>query len=82
MKCPDCNADLVQKKRDGVEMDVCQSCQGMWLTRQELNELEDEVFDFGDQRKGQPHACFHPLHPHVSSMRKPNEKISVPVLRP
>lgn len=52
MKCPNCDADLTQKKRDGVEMEVCPSCQGMWLTRQELNTLEDEVFDFGDDEKG------------------------------
>ena len=52
MKCPGCNAELVQKKRDGVEMEICPSCQGMWLTRQELTELEDEAFDFGDDEKG------------------------------
>ena len=52
MKCPDCNAELVQKTRDGVEMEVCPSCQGMWLSRQELAELEDEVFNFGDDEKG------------------------------
>jgi len=52
MKCPDCDVELAQKKRDGVEMEVCSSCQGMWLTRQELTELEDEVFDFGDDEKG------------------------------
>ena len=52
MKCPDCNADLVQAKRDGVEMEVCPSCAGMWLTPQELTQLEDEVFDFGDDEKG------------------------------
>lgn len=52
MKCPNCGVDLVQKRRDGVEMEVCPSCQGMWLTRQELNALEDEVFDFGDDEKG------------------------------
>jgi len=52
MKCPNCSADLVQKARDGVEMEVCPSCQGMWLSRQELVELEDEVFDFGDDEKG------------------------------
>jgi Zn-finger nucleic acid-binding protein len=52
MKCPNRDAELVQKKRDGVEMEVCPSCQGMWLTRQELTELEDEVFDFGDDEKG------------------------------
>ena len=26
--------------------------QGMWLNRQELEQLEDEVFDFGDDNKG------------------------------
>jgi Zn-finger nucleic acid-binding protein len=52
MKCPTCNAELAQKKRDGVDMEVCPSCNGMWLTSQELVELEDEVFDFGDDEKG------------------------------
>ena len=52
MKCPSCNADLVQTKRDGIEMEVCPSCQGMWLTPKELTDLEDEVFDFGDDEKG------------------------------
>ena len=52
MKCPDCNKDLVQNKRDGVEMEVCPNCNGMWITPQELTQLEDEVFDFGDNEKG------------------------------
>jgi Zn-finger nucleic acid-binding protein len=52
MKCPDCNTELVQKKRDGVEMEICPSCNGMWLTSQEMTQLEDEVFDFGDDEKG------------------------------
>jgi Zn-finger nucleic acid-binding protein len=52
MKCPNCDAELVQKKRDGVEMEICPSCQGMWLSSRELAELEDEVFDFGDDEKG------------------------------
>jgi len=52
MKCPNCAADLVQKKRDGVEMEICPSCQGMWLTQQELTQLENKVFDFGDEEKG------------------------------
>ncbi|HKD47505.1 MAG TPA: zf-TFIIB domain-containing protein [Rhizomicrobium sp.] len=52
MKCPNCDAELAEDKRDGVEMEVCPACMGMWLTRQELTELEDEVFDFGDDEKG------------------------------
>jgi Zn-finger nucleic acid-binding protein len=52
MKCPNCDVELVLKKRDGVEMEICPSCEGMWLSAQELAQLEDEVFDFGDDEKG------------------------------
>ena len=52
MKCPNDNADLVLSKRDGVAMETCPVCNGMWLTRQELEQLEDKVFDFGDNEKG------------------------------
>ena len=52
MKCPDCGVELLQRNRDRVDMEVCPSCQGMWLTRQDLVQLEDEVFDFGDDEKG------------------------------
>jgi Zn-finger nucleic acid-binding protein len=52
MKCPDCDVELVQGKRDGIDMEICPSCKGMWLTCLELAQLEDEVFDFGDEEKG------------------------------
>jgi Zn-finger nucleic acid-binding protein len=42
----------VQTKRDDIEVEYCPSCRGMWLSRQELEELEDEVFDLGDDEKG------------------------------
>jgi Zn-finger nucleic acid-binding protein len=52
MNCPNCNVALVEQKRDRIDMEVCPSCNGMWLTAHELTELEDEVFDFGDDEKG------------------------------
>jgi len=52
MKCPDCKTDLTPVKQTGVDMELCPACKGMWLTRQELNQLENEVFDFGDAEKG------------------------------
>ena len=52
MKCPRCNTDLVQAKHSGIDVEYCQTCKGMWLSRQELAQLEDEVFDFGDDEKG------------------------------
>jgi len=52
MKCPNDNSELAAAKRDKVDVLLCPTCKGMWLTRAELNQLEDEVFDFGDDEKG------------------------------
>ena len=52
MKCPNCHLDLMSTIRHKLTVNSCPSCKGMWLERQELNQLEDEVFDFGDDAKG------------------------------
>ncbi len=52
MNCPNCNAALAPEKRRGIDMESCPSCKGMWLGRQELEQLEDEAFDLGDDKKG------------------------------
>ncbi len=52
MKCPKCNSDLTPTIRHKIKVSYCQSCKGMWLEQQELNQLEDEAFDFGDDAKG------------------------------
>lgn len=52
MKCPKCGSDLVPTIRHKIQVNCCQSCKGMWLESQELEQLEDEVFDFGEHAKG------------------------------
>ena len=52
MKCPKCNSDLTPTVRHKLTVNYCPSCKGMWLEQQELGELEDEAFDFGDDAKG------------------------------
>lgn len=47
MKCPGCGGELTAAKRDGVDLEGCAGCGGMWLTRQELEQLEDEAYDLG-----------------------------------
>jgi uncharacterized protein len=38
--CPHCvDGMLTPKLRDGVEIDVCSSCRGVWLDRGELEKL-------------------------------------------
>jgi Zn-finger nucleic acid-binding protein len=45
MKCPKCNTDLKAQLDRGVEVMACSSCQGMWMTPAELDQLENEAFD-------------------------------------
>ena len=51
MKCPRCDSKLSQKIHKGIEVDSCPDCGGMWLDFEELDELEDKVFD-NDGLKG------------------------------
>jgi Zn-finger nucleic acid-binding protein len=44
MNCPKCNVELQTQNDRGVEVEACPSCQGMWLTPAELDELENEAF--------------------------------------
>ncbi len=40
MKCPRCTeADLVMADRQGVEIDYCPKCRGVWLDRGELDKI-------------------------------------------
>lgn len=40
MKCPSCpETALVMSDRQGVEIDYCLQCRGVWLDRDELDEL-------------------------------------------
>lgn len=40
MKCPSCvESTLVLSARDGVEIDYCPSCRGVWLDRGELDKI-------------------------------------------
>ena len=39
MKCPVCNIELVMSNREGVEIDYCSQCRGVWLDRGELDKI-------------------------------------------
>lgn len=39
MKCPICEVDLVMSERQGVEIDYCPKCRGVWLDRGELDKI-------------------------------------------
>ena len=37
--CPACRVDLVMSERQGVEIDYCPRCRGVWLDRGELDKI-------------------------------------------
>ncbi len=39
MKCPICNVELKMTDRQGVEIDYCPQCRGVWLDRGELDKI-------------------------------------------
>ena len=44
MKCPSCpDTTLVMSDRQGVEIDYCPACRGIWLDRGELDKLLDRA---------------------------------------
>jgi Zn-finger nucleic acid-binding protein len=44
MKCPACpDTTLVMADRQGVEIDYCPACRGIWLDRGELDKLLDRA---------------------------------------
>ena len=39
MKCPSCEEILVMTERQGVEIDYCPKCRGVWLDKGELDKI-------------------------------------------
>jgi hypothetical protein len=39
MLCPVCHVGLVMSERQGVEIDYCPQCRGVWLDRGELDKI-------------------------------------------
>jgi Zn-finger nucleic acid-binding protein len=55
MRCPACDAaTLTPQYREGVEIDWCARCRGVWLDRGELDKLLDRLSAYrgNDARRG------------------------------
>ena len=63
--CPSCMVELTIAERQGVEIDYCPQCRGVWLERGELDKIidrsqpnpqrrdldDDERYRYGDARR-------------------------------
>lgn len=57
--CPRCDAvNLLPCDRDGLEIDFCPKCDGVWFDRGELDKLIGRVVREGLRPDGQPVAAL------------------------
>jgi Zn-finger nucleic acid-binding protein len=49
MQCPNCGEVLVMSERQGVEIDYCPKCRGVWLDKGELDKIIEKsaAYDAG-----------------------------------
>jgi len=62
MKCPVCNVDLLLSERQGIEIDYCPSCRGVWLDRGELDKIIERAAPqprSAEYRKEESHHGHH-----------------------
>jgi Zn-finger nucleic acid-binding protein len=50
VKCPIDQAELVMAERQGVEIDYCPKCRGVWLDRGELDKIVERAEQFEASR--------------------------------
>lgn len=66
MKCPIDNIDLVMSDRQGIEIDYCPQCRGVWLDRGEIDKIVERSQGMG---MGQPAAA--PVAPAAPAQQYP-----------
>lgn len=54
MNCPNCNETLVMADRQGVEIDYCPKCRGVWLDRGELDKIIERSADYSPNPGASP----------------------------
>ena len=70
MQCPRCEtASLTELDRDGVTIDRCDRCRGVWLDRGELDKIIEryDEFGLGDGRRGDRMVFREHHHPRRKS---------------
>ena len=62
MICPRCNTNLVVSNTQGVEVDHCPNCRGVWLDRGELEKIIERSNSYGSSWEGREHFDHHDDH--------------------
>jgi Zn-finger nucleic acid-binding protein len=64
MNCPTCNVPLVMSERQGIEIDYCPDCRGVWLDRGELDKIIERSGASQDQPNYNPHNQMNDNYDH------------------
>lgn len=51
LKCPRCGIDMEKLNKNGVIIDICRKCNGMWLDDKEIDNLIKQVKGAQNNRK-------------------------------
>ena len=68
MPCPVCKVALVMSDRQGVEIDYCPQCRGVWLDRGEL----DKIIERSEAQETGPASAAAPQAPAPGVQRVPD----------
>lgn len=65
MACPNDGTTLVMSERQGIEIDYCPTCRGVWLDRGELDKIIERSGAAQPAQPAQPHpGHFHQGKPY------------------
>ena len=70
MNCPVCNVELRMTDRQGIEIDYCPQCRGVWLDRGELDKLieraapKEDARDYRRDERRDQHRHGHESYKH------------------
>ncbi|HEX8521088.1 MAG TPA: zf-TFIIB domain-containing protein [Tepidisphaeraceae bacterium] len=62
MNCPHCNTTLNLAERQGVEIDVCPTCRGVWLDRGELDKIIERYGMWDEEQYQRPRTTKYQHH--------------------
>ncbi len=79
MLCPICKVDLLLADRQGIEIDYCPKCRGVWLDRGELDKLIErstspaaQAVPRDEYRQPRPPQYGQPVY-HEEHQQRPHE---------
>nr|WP_315256765.1 zf-TFIIB domain-containing protein [uncultured Duganella sp.] len=75
MDCPVCkNVSLVMSERQGIEIDYCPSCRGVWLDRGELDKIIERAAPGAAAAPPPPQQQYRGPDPRYQQQQYPQHK--------